>query len=116
MNAGARQARYLWQKSGGRQTVTIVDIETRDSRFQVVISEKPAGGYLARYLGVRPREALPADRRVRPHPASIIADGAVEAESLADLATKYRAVVVFHAGDIVAERLVAAGDRPDTVS
>ncbi len=86
--------------------MTILNIETRDSRFQVMISEKPAGGYLAEYVGVKPREALPMDRRAQPEPGGIIAEGAVEADNLADLAVKYRAVVTFHAGDILTEQIV----------
>lgn len=86
--------------------MTVLDIETRNSRFQVVIREKPTGGYLAEYLGVRPRGSLPLDPRRRPDPDGIIAEGAVEAGSLLDLAAKYRAVVAFHAGAIVAEQIV----------
>ncbi len=91
--------------------MTILSIETKDSRFQVVISEKADGGYLAQYIGVRPRAALPLSADWRPPPGGVITEGAVEAACLSDLTVKYRAVVAFHAGQILAEQIVP-GARP----
>lgn len=86
--------------------MAILSIETRDSRFQVAISEKTDGGYLARYIGVRPRAELPLSSRWRPAPGGVIAEGAVEATCLSELSVKYRAVVAFHGGQILVEEIV----------
>lgn len=89
----------------------ILSLETQDGRFQVVISEKTDGGYLAQYIGMRPRAALPVSPDWQPAPGGVITEGAVEAASLSDLGVKYRAVVAFHCGRILTERIVPAG-RP----
>lgn len=86
--------------------MTILSIETRDGRFQVAISEKIDGGYLAQYIGVRPRAGLPLSSGWQPPPGGVIVEGAVEASSLSDLGVKYRAVVAFHCGRILAEEIV----------
>jgi len=90
--------------------MTMLDIETGQSRYQVEVSRKSDGIFSARYVGIALADTRPFGLRSVPR-GGIIVEGAVEAPSLDRLTVKYRAVVTLHSGDILLERTVAAEGR-----